>query len=426
MRRSLVLILSLFLPPCQVALAAPSTELRGEATERRRAALEAMQPGDLVVVHSGEVLKGPTGGLRADRDFLYLVGMAEENMTLVLERPLAGEPKVILFLRAKDPRREAWDGPRLSPGSRATEITGIADTRPNGELRPFLAEAAARAKRLFHNHDRPARDDPPTGVTAVLAESFEGETEDPRARNTPGRLFRKLRQVKSPLELATLERAIDITCRALSRTIQRLEPGWYEYQAQAMIEMVFRWEGAQGVGFGSIIGSGRNATVLHYVANTKQIEASDLIVMDVGAEFDGYTADVTRTVPANGKFSPRQREIYEIVLRAQQAGFDACRPGNSIRDVHKASYQVINEAGYAPYFTHFTSHWLGLAVHDVGDFNAPLAPGMVLTVEPGIYLGDEALGVRIEDDVLITEDGHRILSDGVPRTVDEIEALMAR
>jgi Xaa-Pro aminopeptidase len=224
----------------------------------------------------------------------------------------------------------------------------------------------------------------------------------------------------------------------------------YEYEVEALIEYVFRSRGSQRVGFNSIVGSGPNATTLHYEANERRMEADDLVVMDIGAEWNYYTADITRTVPVDGEFDPEERAIYQIVLDAQRAAIDRIRPGATVGAVHARAAEAITEglvrvgllrgtvaenleAGeHRRFFMHGTSHWLGLDVHDVGSYAEPLRPGMVLTVEPGIYIRDGAdgvdpkwwnIGVRIEDDVLVTDDGHRVLSTS-PREIDEIEAIM--
>jgi Xaa-Pro aminopeptidase len=233
-----------------------------------------------------------------------------------------------------------------------------------------------------------------------------------------------MRLRKDATEVALLRRAIDITATALCEAMRSAEPGLAEFQLEALIEYVFRREGAVRSGFPSIVGSGPNSCVLHYSRNGRLMKAGDLVVCDVGAEFGRYSADVTRTFPVSGRFTDEQRKVYEAVLAAQEAGFRAVRPGATVRDVHLAAYRSLAEKGYAEHFPHGTSHWLGLDVHDVGDYDTPLEPGMVLTVEPGVYLGSKELGVRIEDVVLVTEDGCELLSVGVPRGVAEIEALM--
>ncbi|MGD2136133.1 MAG: aminopeptidase P N-terminal domain-containing protein [Gemmatimonadales bacterium] len=258
---------------------------------------------------------------------------------------------------------------------------------------------------------------------------------------TVRRALDRLRAVKTPEELRLLRRAIAITAAAHREAFTSIEPGMHEYEVEAVIEYVFHVNGAEYTGFPSIVGSGENSVVLHYESNRRRMEAGDLVVMDIGAEYHGYTADITRTVPVSGTFSAEQRTIYEIVLRAQDAAFAAVRPGASLGAVHGAAQQVIFEglrdAGLVTqarevsrFFPHGTSHHLGLYVHDVG--GGALVEGMVFTVEPGIYIPPAEdidprwwnIGVRVEDDVLVTADGYEQLSDGAPRTVAEIEALM--
>ncbi len=253
-----------------------------------------------------------------------------------------------------------------------------------------------------------------------------------------------LRTVKTEAELVLLRRAIDITAEAHREAMRALRPGMHEYEVEALVEYVFHRNGAEHPGFPSIIGSGENSVILHYETNRRRMQGGDVVVMDIGAEYHGYSADVTRTVPVNGRFTPEQRAIYEIVLRAQEAGIAAARAGAPFGEVHRAAARVVAEGlrelslitddqEVRRFFMHGTSHYLGLYVHDVGT-GGPLLPGTVITVEPGIYIApaDDVdprwwnIGVRIEDDVLITEAGPEILSAGAPRSVGEIEALMNR
>jgi Xaa-Pro aminopeptidase len=211
-------------------------------------------------------------------------------------------------------------------------------------------------------------------------------------------------------------------------------PGMWEYELEGIIEYTFRRRGAERVGFPSIIASGPNAVTLHYDTNRRQVQEGDLVVEDVGAEFGYYSADVTRTLPATGRFSSRQRALYELVLETQQAAIDSVRPGTSLTVLNRIartymrdhSGNLCGSESCVPYFTHGLSHWLGMDVHDVGSFGAKLEPGMVLTVEPGIYLPAEGVGIRIEDDVLVTSGGHEVLSLAAPRKAEEIEQLMVR
>lgn len=255
-----------------------------------------------------------------------------------------------------------------------------------------------------------------------------------------------LRSVKTEEEMRVLQKAIDITTEAHREVMTRVSAGWTEYEIEALIEYTFKRLGAEYPGFPSIVGSGENSVILHYETNRRTTEAGDVVVIDIGAEFHGYTADVTRTIPSTGRYTPEQRAIYEIVYAAQEAGIAASRPGNDFYAPHQAAARVLAEglarlgllsgpndqAGLRRFFMHGTSHYLGLDVHDVGS-GGPLRPGTVITVEPGIYIAaaDDIdpkwwnIGVRIEDDVLVTEAGPRLLSGEAPRAIDEVEALMA-
>jgi Xaa-Pro aminopeptidase len=397
-------------PPSRPA-APPAVEfaLRDAAFEparlrARRAALLALLPENAVVL----VAAGPRGDdtfpFRPRPDFLYLSGRQEAGLSLLLAKG-----RDVLFAPPRDEHHELWNGPRIAPGTPLAAASGFGEVVAWGERAAVLEAALADGAPLFLSGIEVAE----LGLQKV-----------PAARSAAGFIAR-LRQVKDAAEVALLDRAIGATCAALSETMRSIEPGHYEYEAQAVIEYLFSRRGAQRPGFASIVGSGPNSCTLHYQENRRRMEAGDLVVMDVGAELYGYTADVTRTVPVSGTFTPRQREIYTLVLRAQEAGIAAAKPGVTLRQVDGAARAVITQAGYGRFFPHGTSHWLGLDVHDVGAYDRPLEPGMVLTVEPGIYLPDEALGVRIEDDVVITKDGCRLLSGGAPRDPGAIEALMA-
>jgi Xaa-Pro aminopeptidase len=231
--------------------------------------------------------------------------------------------------------------------------------------------------------------------------------------------------MKSATEVALLEKAIQITTKAEGAAAKVIAPGAMEYEVEAALEYEFRRNGAERPGFPSIVGSGPFSTVLHYDKSTRRMEAGDVVVVDIGAEYSGYSADVTRTFPVSGKFSPRQKEIYEIVLNAQNAAIAQVKPGATFETIHAAAFNYIRSKGYSEYFIHGTSHHIGLQVHDVGSASRPLEPNMVITVEPGIYIPEEQLGIRIEDDVLVTRSGYRVLSE-FPKEVEEIEALVQK
>jgi Xaa-Pro aminopeptidase len=250
-------------------------------------------------------------------------------------------------------------------------------------------------------------------------------------RNVRG-LIGALRLVKDEDEIARLRNAIDITAEAEREAMKTARPGMWEYEIEALIEYTFRRRGAERLGFPSIVGTGINSTTLHYDKSRRQTEAGDLVVMDIGAEYGYYSADVTRTIPISGRFTPRQRALYDLVLATQQAAIDSVKPGMTIGRLNSISRSYMREhsgdlcggESCDRYFIHGLSHWLGMDVHDVGDYSAKLAPGMVLTVEPGIYIPAEQLGIRIEDDVLVTANGYDLLSKGAPRSAAEIETLM--
>ena len=235
----------------------------------------------------------------------------------------------------------------------------------------------------------------------------------------------KMRMVKSAEEIEIMRRASEITAAGLNAAMRAAAPGMYEYELQNIIENVFFEQGAERTSFASIIASGPNSVIIHYSDNTRKIEPGDLVVMDVGAEYLEYAGDVTRTIPISGRFTPRQREIYEIVLEAQSRAIAACQLGGRYNDVEAAARNYIKSKGYDQYFTHSTSHSLGLDVHDSWYLYGRYIPGVIITVEPGIYIPEENLGVIIEDDVLITASGPVVLSAGVPKKIEDIERLMA-
>jgi Xaa-Pro aminopeptidase len=245
-------------------------------------------------------------------------------------------------------------------------------------------------------------------------------------------IMAQLRLVKDGEELRRLRRAVDITGEAHRELWRVAEPGLTEYALEATLEYVFKVEGAERVGFPSIVGSGPNSVILHYDKNRRTLEPGDLVVVDIGAEFGYYTADITRTFPADGRFSPRQKELYDLVLGARAAGLEAIRPGGTLQEVNRAvrgflethSGQLCGEDTCASFLIHGVAHWLGMDVHDVGNSRTPFVPGMVLTLEPGLYLPDESLGIRVEDDILVTEEGREVLSQALPRTTEEIENVM--
>lgn len=373
---------------------------------------------------------------RENNDFFYLTGIEAKNSFLVVVADSGRATSVILYLPPRDPQSERWTGPTLGPGAEATSLTGIQDVRTadsaKGQVKSMLMNRTWSRKggTLFVNRSTKAGDD-----TFLQELVFSGERDEflLPAQNLPA-VVAQLRLVKDADEIRRMRAAIDLTAESLVDVMGVVKPGMTEYQVEALIEAGFRSRGAERLGFPSIVGSGPNSTTLHYDKNRRTISAGDLVVMDVGGEYGYYSADVTRTVPANGSFTARQRQIYELVLATQQVGIDSVRPGMTIGQLNRITRTYMKEHSGSlcgsttcdTYYIHGLSHWLGMDVHDVGDYTTPLAPGMVITVEPGIYIPDEQLGVRIEDDVLVTADGHDLLSAKAPRSPDDIEKAMKR
>jgi len=360
---------------------------------------------------------------RQSNTFFYFTELETQDAWLLIVARGSDPAEVVLFLPPRNPSQERWTGLRLGPDSTAARLSGIARVLSTDSLDRVLRGALFRT---------------PGPVYVPLDETTRDED---RVRDLVygGRDVRNvrpvvdsLRLVKDADELARMRTAINVSALGHIAAIQAARPGVWEYELEAALEAAFRRNGADRVGYPSIVGSGPNSTTLHYDVNRRQTRDGDLVVVDAGAEWGQYTADVTRTFPVNGRFTPRQKAIYDLVLATQRTAFDSARPGTTIgqlnrvaRDYMRAHSGVLcGDQTCDAYFIHGLSHWLGMDVHDVGDYSTPLKPGMVFTIEPGIYLPEENLGVRIEDDVLVTATGAEWLSTKAPRTTDEIERLM--
>jgi Xaa-Pro aminopeptidase len=401
-----------------------------DAHQVRRAALLDRIGEGIVAIPSGvqfdlEQLVLQDRDFRPDDYFFYFTGLEAPNAWLVLSGSGNGADQEILFLPPRNPGMEQWTGKQLGPGPDAVRLTGIDDVRA---MSPDSISAAVEA--FVRNNSGSLFTVLRRGAPAhPLVARWAGLGIKP-ANIIP--TVDSMRVVKDEAELAALRRAIDITTEAHKAAMRAVQPGMFEYQVEATIEYTFRNLGADRVGFPSIVGSGPNTTILHYDVNRRQVEDGDLILADIGAEWGQYTADVTRTFPVNGRFTERQKEIYNLVLGTQLAVIDAIRPGVTMRDlgIVAQEYMRLNSGDLCGaesctrFFIHGLGHWLGMRVHDAGDYSMPLEPGMVFTLEPGIYIPGENLGVRIEDDVLVTENGCEVLSTGAPKTVEEIESLM--
>lgn len=357
--------------------------------------------------------------------FEYLAGVVDEPGAILLLDPAnpIEARREILFLKPIDPEIDKWDGYRLEIGSELKGRYGFKTIFREYQLGRFLLEAVRRSKSVacvhpLAQHDQPVSPDLELFgkvMARVPGTSLEDMSE----------AVAKMRSIKSTKEVAMIQKGIDITACGFDAVLRNLKPGLNEFEVQETLEHGFRSNGSRRLSFDTIVGSGVNTTVLHYVANDQAIEDGDLVLIDAGAMFGGYGADITRTYPANGRFTKRQKEIYNIVLQANEAAIKATKPGVRLADLDKIARAVITKAGYGDYFIHSIGHHIGLETHDVTPDQA-LKPGSVFTIEPGIYIPDEAIGVRIEDDILVTKTGYKNLSVKIPKTVAAIEKAMAK
>jgi Xaa-Pro aminopeptidase len=380
---------------------------------------------------------------RQEDNFYYLTGHNEEGAGLILLPAARGNrgttwegPEEMLFLPPKNPTKEKWNGPRMSPSDPGIQArSGFASVLPYSEMRATLERLAKLYPALctILPYEKENGGYPHEKAVVDWIHSSVPQTKLKDIRSNIG----ELRQIKSPGEIAFLRQAIELSLDAHLAAMRMMRPGLHEYEIAAKMVEIHAMGGSEAEGYAPIVGAGPNSTVLHYDKLARTIEDGDIVVLDVGAQYSGYSADITRTLPANGKFTPRQREIYEIVLGAQNAALAAIKPGmdycqKGAKSVYKISYDYINSHGkdlhgksLGQYFIHGLGHHIGLDVHDPGEYCEPLEPGMVITVEPGIYIPEENIGVRIEDDILITDTGSKFLSERLPRDPAEIERIMA-
>jgi Xaa-Pro aminopeptidase len=447
-------VASLFLLAFCVVLPAVAQQRRerepNSVYAERRVKLASNLDGPIVLLGlNGREEDAQTYVFAQDENFYYLTGHNEEGAALVLLPPAGSSakkddwegPREIFFLPPKNPGKERWNGLRMSPNDPGIESrTGFAQVKPYPELRATVERLAKLYPSFYtvlpYEHENGNSPHEKETVDWLKLAVPQANVKDIRTNITD------LRAIKSPTEIALLRQAIDLSLDAQFAAMKMIRPGLFEYQVAAKMVFVHAMGGSEAEAYAPIVGTGFNSTALHYDKLSRKIEDGDVVLMDVAAQYGGYAADITRTVPANGKFTPRQREIYEIVLAAQNAAMAAIRPGASLgcrekRDkkdtLFAIAYNYINTHGkdshgkpLGQYFIHGLGHSIGLNVHDPGlEGCKPLAPGMIVTMEPGIYLPEENLGVRIEDDVLVTDSGYELLSQKLPRDPDEIEKIMA-
>ncbi|MCA0395699.1 MAG: aminopeptidase P N-terminal domain-containing protein [Proteobacteria bacterium] len=392
---------------------------------------------------------------RQDSDLWYLTGFAEPEAVLVLV-PGRRHGEALLFCRERDPEREGWDGPRAGPEG-AVEAFGMDDAYPIDDLDEILPGLLEGRTRVYYHFGRDTEFDLKLigWLNRVRAQVRMG-AQPPHEFLELGHLLDEMRLFKSRDELKLMRRAAKISVQAHEAAMRAARPGIHEYELQAELERVFRAADAEPA-YNSIVGAGPNACVLHYRANAAQARAGDLVLVDAGAEYRGYAADITRTFPVNGRFTTEQRALHDLVGAAQAAALAQARPGVPYEAGHKAAVETLTEGllklgllkgkleknvadgTYKRYYRHKTGHWLGLDVHDVGDYRIDgesrlLEPGMAFTIEPGLYVPADdttvaekwrGIGIRIEDDVVVTNAGHEVLTTGLARSADEIEAFMA-
>jgi Xaa-Pro aminopeptidase len=436
----------------------PKPPTREEYARRRRQLMRimgrdsiAILPAALPKTRNNDVHYG----YRQDSDFHYLTGFDEpESVAVLVPGRSAGE--YLLFVRERDPAREIWDGRRAGPEGAKRDF-GADDAFPMADLDDILPGLMENRAKVFYT----------MGVNRDFDQRVLGWVNGLRAQVRHGRhppheivalehFLHDMRLYKSRSELALMQEAADIAARAHVRAMRFCRPGRYEYELMAELLHEFHRADAD-ISYQPIVGGGANACILHYVDNRDRLRDGDLVLVDAGCEYRKYASDITRTFPVNGRFSPPQRALYEIVLEANLAAIAKVRPGNHWNDPHDAAVQVltaglvrlgllkgripalIKAEAYRTFYMHRTGHWLGMDVHDVGDYKVgevwrELEPGMVLTIEPGLYVAPgtrgvpkpfQGIGIRVEDDVVVTRDGRLVLSRGVPKTPDEIEALMA-
>ena len=431
--------------------------MRDRAKERREEFLRRISggvgifPSAPTAIRNGDV----DHEYRQDTDFYYLTGFEEPGAAAVLA-PGHPEHRFVLFVQPRDREREIWTGFRAGEEG-ALRDYGADAAFTIDKIDEELPKLLGTADRIYYRFGSdPSFDERLIGLMRRFQRERQRNGSGPNAVIDPAGLLHEMRLIKTEDDLELLRRAVDITCEGHRAAIHAIKPGAYEYEVEAALSYVFRKSGSPRHGYPPIVASGPNATVLHSTSNRRQITDRDLVLIDAGAEYGYYTGDVTRTLPASGGFSPEQKQLYELVLEAQLEAIKEVRPGATFIDPHNSAVriltqgllrlgllegdldQLIKEEKFKKFYMHRTSHWLGMDVHDAGPYKVgdewrKLEPGMVMTVEPGLYVSMDAedvdpryrgIGIRIEDDVLVTPEGNEVLSARVPKTVDEIEGAM--
>jgi Xaa-Pro aminopeptidase len=388
--------------------------------ERRHRLMAQMKTG-VAIVYAAAVVDRTAPVAGQDSDFSYLTGIQDEAGAALVLAPTERTHREFLFLAPRNPEEERYEGVRLGLNQSLRDRTGFERVGRTNRVGRTLVDLASRSGDL---HYFGPLADPEAPVPPALELYGKVAARVPGTRIVDSHdLIRRMRMVKEPRELALIRQAIAATERGLRAGIRAARPGMREFELRTLIEAEFRAAGARGLAFPSIVGTGPNSAVLHYTGSDAVIGAGDLILCDVGAAVGGYAADITRTFPVDGRFTAEQRQVYDIVLKAQETALGGLRAGAVYEDVQEKAREVIRAAGHIDDFWHGLGHFVGLEVHDAGIYAAPLPAGAVVTVEPGIYLPERGFGIRIEDDYLVTPRGYEHLSAGLPRKAEDVEAL---
>lgn len=427
--------------------------------KRREEFLKKMDGGVAIFRNPDELIRNNDAHFkyRTDSDFYYITGFSEPNSVAVFA-PDHPEHKFILFVRPRDPERETWDGKRAGIEGAVSEY-GADIAYSIDELETRLPEYVKNTEKLYYTLGQYPEFDP-TIMNMIVTLRRRGRAGEfaPSTLIETGKILHEMRLIKSPEEMDVMRKANFITQEAHIKAMQLTKPGMYEYEIEGIIDNEFRRNGSYAAAYNSIVGTGVNATILHYVDNNQQLKDGDLLLIDAGAEYGFYAGDITRTFPVNGKFTQAQRDVYEVVLEANKRATEMVKPGVRFLDIHNKAVEVltegmvrigllkgdvetlIKEEKYKQFYMHKTGHWLGMDVHDVGKYfdkdsqSRTIEAGMVMTIEPGLYIQENSvdipseyigIGIRIEDDILVTETGYENLSKRVPKEIDEIERLMA-
>ncbi|MDA1371235.1 MAG: Xaa-Pro aminopeptidase [Proteobacteria bacterium] len=430
-----------------------------EMHKRRKELMAQMEPSSIALLAAAPARARNSDTeypYRQNSDFYYLTGFAEKNALLALI-PGRKQGEVVLFCQEKDKLKELWEGKLLGPEAACDEL-GVDDAFPITDIDEILPGMIGGCDRVYYAMGKDDQfDSKVMDWVKVIRKKAKMGDHPPNEFLVLDHLLHELRLVKSTAEIKLMEQAAKISAEGHKRAMAACKPGLKEFELEAELLYTFTRNGSRSPAYGSIVGAGDNACTLHYDSNNCEIKEGDLVLIDAGCEFEYYASDITRTFPASGKFSPEQQAIYEIVLKAQDAAIEAVKPGAAWDAPHNASVKVITQGlvklgllkgrpaqlikseAYKEFYMHRVGHWLGMDVHDVGDYKIDdhwrlLEAGMVTTIEPGIYIAPNnrkvakkwrGIGVRIEDDVLVTKTGHKVLSVGIPRTVQEIESFMA-